>query len=69
MIPLQRRLSAVRTTATIAPRFSVFLYYIHALRPLSEVMGSLKNNVTFWKPMPPGRLRCENSEYPYISAF
>ena len=42
MIPLQRGLSAVRTTATIGPRFSVFLYYIHVLRLLSEVRARSK---------------------------
>jgi hypothetical protein len=33
------------------------------------VKGSLKNYVTFWAPMHPVRLRCENSEYPDIPAF
>jgi hypothetical protein len=31
--------------------------------------GSLKNDLTFWRPMHPVWLRCENSKYPYIPAF
>jgi hypothetical protein len=31
--------------------------------------GSLKNNFTFYAPMHPAWLRCENSEYPDIPAL
>jgi len=30
--------------------------------------GSLKNNLAFWTPMHPVRLRCKTSEYPDIPA-
>jgi hypothetical protein len=33
------------------------------------IKGSLKNNFTFWAPMHPVRLCCENPEYPDIPAF
>jgi hypothetical protein len=33
-----------------------------------SLWDSLKNDLTFWTTMHPGRLRCENSEYPDIPA-
>ncbi|MDP2643808.1 MAG: hypothetical protein Q8P24_02605 [Desulfobacterales bacterium] len=34
-----------------------------------KAKGSRKNNFTFYTPMHPVWLRCENSEYPDIPAF
>jgi hypothetical protein len=37
--------------------------------PAPGTKGSLKNNFTFYAPMHPVWLRCENSEYLDIPAF